>query len=229
MSITLTETRYPVNDVYACVQGEGCQTGVAMILLRLHGCAVGCPWCDTKETWDFLPHLEQKSLADALGSNGRYVNLSAPDIVAYIRENMSGPRWVLLTGGEPAQYDLHVLVESLHEAEYLVALETSGTELGHVNTAVDWVCVSPKIDMPGGKQVLPQALATADEIKHVVGKQKDIDQLDVLLEGVTLKPNVQICLQPVSTSPKATDLCTETVIKRGWRLSVQMHKYIGAR
>ncbi len=229
MSMTLTETRYPVNDIYACVQGEGCQTGVAMILLRLHGCAVGCPWCDTKETWDFLPELEQIALADALGSNGRYSYLTAPHIAAYIRENMPGPRWVLLTGGEPAQYDLHALVNSLHEDGYLIALETSGTEVGHVNTAVDWVCVSPKIDMPGGKQVLPQALATADEIKHVVGKQKDIDQLDALLEGVTLKPNVQICLQPVSTSPKATDLCTETVIQRGWRLSVQMHKYIGAR
>lgn len=225
----MSQITYPVNDVYACVQGEGCQTGVAMILLRLHGCDVGCPWCDTKETWDFLPALEQKSLADALGSNGRYVNLSPSEIVAYIRENLPGPRWVLLTGGEPAQYDLSPLVDALHESSYLVALETSGTELGHIGAGIDWVCVSPKIEMPGGKQVLPEALATADEIKHVVGKQKDIDQLDSLLEDVTLKPHVQICLQPVSTSPKATDLCTAVVIQRGWRLSVQMHKYIGVR
>ncbi len=222
-------TLYPINDVYACVQGEGCQTGVAMVLLRLHGCAVGCPWCDTKETWEFLPALEQSGLADTLGSNGRYVNLSAAEIVTYIRENSPGPRWVLLTGGEPAQYDLHALVESLHESGYLVALETSGTEVGHVGANIDWVCVSPKIGMPGGKQVLPEALSTADEIKHVVGKQADIDQLEALLHGATLKPAVQICLQPVSTSRKATDLCTETVIQRGWRLSVQMHKYIGAR
>ena len=229
MNPNVTETRYPVNDVYACVQGEGCQTGVPMILLRLHGCAVGCPWCDTKETWDFLPTLEQQSLVDALGSNGRYSYLTAPKIAAYIRENMPGPRWVLLTGGEPAQYDLRSLVNSLHEEGYQVALETSGTELGHVGAGIDWVCVSPKIEMPGGKQVLPEALSTADEIKHVVGKKKDIDQLDALLDGVTLKQDVQICLQPVSISPKATALCTAVVIERGWRLSVQMHKYIGAR
>lgn len=225
----MSQSVYPVNDVYACVQGEGCQTGIAMILLRLHGCAVGCPWCDTKETWDFLPTLEQKNLADALGSNGHYVNLSPSDIVAYMQENLPGPRWVLLTGGEPAQYDLSALVNALHEAGYQVALETSGTELGHIGAGVDWVCVSPKIGMPGGKRVLPEAVATADEIKHVVGKQADIDQLDALLAGVALQPQVQICLQPVSTSPKATDLCTETVIERGWRLSVQVHKYIGVR
>ncbi|MCA9982096.1 MAG: 7-carboxy-7-deazaguanine synthase QueE [Anaerolineales bacterium] len=225
----MSQITYPVNDVYACVQGEGCQTGVAMVLLRLHGCAVGCPWCDTKETWDFLPELAQTDLASALGSNGRYVNLSPSAIVAYMREHMPGPRWVLLTGGEPAQYDLRPLVKSLHEGGYLVALETSGTELGHVGADIDWVCVSPKIDMPGGKQVLPEALATADEIKHVVGKQKDIDLLDELLAGAILKPSVQICLQPISISPKATDLCTETVIARGWRLSVQTHKYIGVR
>lgn len=222
-------TRYPVNDVYACVQGEGCQTGVAMILLRLHGCAVGCPWCDTKETWDILPELEQANLDDALGSNGRYATLTAPEITAYIQRNFSGPRWVLLTGGEPAQYDLPPLVMSLHEAGYQVALETSGTELGHRHAPLDWVCVSPKIEMPGGKNVLPEALTTADEIKHVVGKPQDIAQLDALLAGATLKPEVQICLQPVSTSPKATTLCTETVIQRGWRLSVQTHKYIGVR
>jgi 6-pyruvoyltetrahydropterin/6-carboxytetrahydropterin synthase len=43
-------TSYVVNDIYTCIQGEGVQTGVAMVLLRLQGCAVGCPWCDTKET-----------------------------------------------------------------------------------------------------------------------------------------------------------------------------------
>jgi hypothetical protein len=37
--------------------------------------------------------------------------------------------------------------------------------------------------MPGGKVVRPEALAGADEIKHVAGRQRDIDELDVLLAG----------------------------------------------
>jgi 7-carboxy-7-deazaguanine synthase len=121
------------------------------------------------------------------------------------------------------------LVAAIQQTGRKVALETSGTEVGHVDAGIDWVCVSPKIGMPGGKVVLPAALAVADEIKHVVGRERDIEQLDGLLTAVALKPDVQICLQPVSVSPKATALCLETVQQRGWRLSVQMHKYIGAK
>lgn len=217
---------YPVNDIYTCVQGEGVQTGVAMVLLRLHGCAVGCPWCDTKETWEFAAQNEVATITEVLGANPQFTWQTAVSIADYIQANHPGPKWVLLTGGEPAQYELRPLVDALHENGFKIALETSGTELGHLNANIDWVCVSPKLNMPGGRQVLPEALAVADEIKHVVGKQKDIDELDHLLTTFPHKENVQFCLQPVSVSPKATQLCLDAVQQRGWRLSVQMHKYI---
>lgn len=218
---------YPVNDIYTCVQGEGVQTGVAMVLLRLHGCAVGCPWCDTKETWELAAANEKPTLAEALGTNPYYVQMSAAEIAAYIRSHHPGPKWILVTGGEPAQYECGPLVAALQQAGWQTAIETSGTETGHVSAGFDWVCVSPKLNMPGGKTVLPAALAVADEVKHVVGRQRDIEELDALLATVALKESVQICLQPVSVSERATALCLDTVQQRGWRLSVQMHKYIG--
>lgn len=221
--------RYPVNDCYSCVQGEGVQTGVAMVLLRLHGCQVGCPWCDTKETWVFDPTNEMETLTAALGANGRFSYQTAEQIADYISANHPGPKWVLVTGGEPAKYDCRELVKCLHDRGLLVALETSGTETGHIEAGFDWVCVSPKLDMPGGKAIQPGAMSSAHEIKHVVGIQRDIDELDQLLAQSRLRPDVQLCLQPVSTSAKATQLCLDTVQARGWRLSIQMHKYIGAR
>lgn len=220
---------YPINDCYACIQGEGVQTGVAMVLLRLHGCAVGCPWCDTKETWDFVADNQVETLAAALGANPRYAYWDAAAIAQYITIHHPGPKWVLVTGGEPAQYALQPLVAALHASHYQVALETSGTEIGHLGAGFDWVCVSPKLNMPGGKHVQAAALASADEIKHVVGRQQDIDNLDDLLAHHPTKPDVQICVQPVSLSQKATDLCMDVVLSRGWRLSVQTHKYIGVK
>ena len=217
---------YPVNDIYTCVQGEGVQTGVAMVLLRLHGCAVGCPWCDTKETWEFAKENEVSSIEDALGANPKYSPLSPTQIADYIAANHAGPQWVLITGGEPAQFELRPLVVALHEKGLKTAIETSGTELGHLDANIDWVCVSPKLNMPGGKTVLPEALTIADEIKHVIGKQKDVAEFDQLLASVDLKENVQLCLQPVSVSPKATQICLDVVQERGWRLSVQMHKFL---
>ncbi len=220
-------TTYPINDIYTCIQGEGVQTGVAMVLVRLHGCAVGCPWCDTKETWEFEADAAKTAIADVLGANPQYAWRSAADIADYVVANHAGPKWILLTGGEPAQYDLAELVAAFHAAGYQVALETSGTERGHLNAPIDWVCVSPKFDMPGGKTVLNDTLAQAHEIKQVVGKQADIDRLDGVLAELDLSAAAQICLQPVSTSAKATELCIETVQARGWRLSVQTHKYLG--
>lgn len=221
--------RYPVNDCYTCVQGEGAQTGVAMVLLRLHGCAVGCPWCDTKETWEMDSSQEMTTLVDTLGANPRYTYLTAAEIAAHIGQNHPGPKWVLVTGGEPAQYELAPLVAALHAVNFRVAIETSGTEKGHLDANFDWVCVSPKLNMPGGKQVHIETLTQADEIKHVVGRPADIDNLDALLAAAQPPDSTQICLQPVSTSPKATELCLETVMARGWRLSVQTHKYIGVK
>ena len=80
--------------------------------------------------------------------------------------------------------------------------------------------------MPGGKILIPEVLKKADEVKMVVGKPSDLDKLDWVLKWAT---NSEICLQPVSQSEKATQLCIDKVIKRGWRLSVQVHKYIGVK
>ncbi|HUM72265.1 MAG TPA: 4Fe-4S cluster-binding domain-containing protein, partial [Chloroflexota bacterium] len=215
----MSDILYQVNDLYTCVQGEGGQTGVAMVLLRLHGCAVGCPWCDTKETWVLEPQHQVDTLAAAQGANPRYVYLTAAAIAEHIQTNHPGPKWVLVTGGEPAQVGLRPLVTAIPAIGLKAAIETRGTEIGHVEAGFDWVCVSPKLNMSGGKVIQPAALAVADEIKHVVGRQQDIDELDELLTAVPLKPDAHICLQPVSVSAKATALCLEVVQQRGWRLS----------
>lgn len=220
-------TIYRVNDIYSCIQGEGVQTGVPMALLRLHGCGVGCPWCDTKETWHTDQQNRADTLSDALGATPLWCELSGSEIAAYLRQTYSNLSWVLLTGGEPAEQDLQALCYALHDAGFKVALESSGTALGLFNADIDWVCISPKVNMPGGKQILPAALQRADEVKHVVGKPKDIEVLEGLLQYV--RPKTVICLQPVSQSEKATQLCIRTVMERGWRLSVQMHKYISQR
>jgi 7-carboxy-7-deazaguanine synthase len=221
---------YQVNDIYDSIQGEGVLTGVPMVILRLHGCAVGCPFCDTKQTWLAAPQHRRSSLPEVLGDSPLYCEASPSEIAHYLRTYYGHMKWVLLTGGEPAQADLLGLVNALHDAGYRVALETSGTAIGHLHAPVDWVCVSPKIDMPGGLPVLPEVVHGADEIKFVVGKAADLDKLTELLNRCTLKPNAQVCLQPMSTNERATRLCIQTVMEKGnWRLSLQTHKFVNLR
>lgn len=225
---------YALNDIYPTVQGEGCLAGTAMVVVRLHGCGVGCPWCDTKETWTFGALDQVDTIGEALGQNQKWCLASAVSIASYCRVFCPGPRWILLTGGEPAEQDLAALVAALHASGYKVAIETSGTALGHVGAGCDWVCVSPKIGMPGGKTVDPAAVREAHELKQVVGKMDDVANLLGLLETLHTRYHdtwrlPEICLQPVSCSEKATALCIAEVVKRGWRLSIQTHKILSLR
>lgn len=63
--------------------------------------------------------------------------------------------------------------------------------------------------MRGGYDVLSQALQRADEIKHPVGRVRDIEALDELLETLSDdKPRI-IALQPISRK-KMRRACVST-------------------
>jgi 7-carboxy-7-deazaguanine synthase len=220
-----------LNDLYPTIQGEGAMTGVPMVLIRLQGCGVGCPWCDTKETWVTAAQDRVGTIDEALGTNSRWTDAEPVAIARAARTAAPALAWALVTGGEPAEQDLGPLVAALHVEGFRAALETSGTALGHVGAGFDWVCVSPKMGMPGGKPVLPDVVARADEIKMVVAKPADLEALELLLGQTDRSPKRHqvISLQPVSQQPKATELCLKTCIERGWRLSIQLHKCLGER
>lgn len=223
-------TTYAVNDIYPALQGEGMLAGTPMVLLRLHGCPVGCPWCDTKETWHLTPEHKVSTLAGALGTNPNWTEATATEIASYIAAKYSNLQWVLLTGGEPAMQPLQPLIDALHAKHFQVAIETSGTADGVLRSGCDWVCVSPKIKMPGGRAVLPEVVQMADEIKFVIGKQADIDRIAAYIEEWSIVPEWQtISLQPLSQSSKATQMCIDAAMATGWRISLQMHKYLNLR
>lgn len=220
---------YRVNDVYATLQGEGCQAGVPMALVRLQGCGVGCPWCDTRETWTAPPSHRVGSLEEAAGPGPAWCEAAAETVARRARDLAPAMRWALVTGGEPAEQDLVPLAAALHAEGFRVALETSGTAPGFRGAAIDWFTLSPKVGMPGGRAVLADAVARADEVKWPVGKPADLDALDAFLAEQAPRPETIVCLQPLSTNPRATQLCVETAMRRGWRLSVQAHKFLGLR
>lgn len=216
-----------VNEVFETIQGEGVYTGVAAIFLRLQGCPVGCPWCDTQHTWnkDINDKIPLTQLILTSGDSPAWTELSVEDILNLFKQQGFTARHVVITGGEPCMYDLTELTNRLHEEGYQTQIETSGTFAVKTN-ANTWVTVSPKLDMPGGYEVRSDAMARANEIKHPIAMQKHIDALDELLERCPVKPGTTICLQPISQRPRATELAIKVCRERNWRLSVQLHKYL---
>lgn len=213
-----------VSEFYPTIQGEGLYTGTPVVLLRLQGCTVGCPWCDTKYSWPQHRQVEVMGKSEDMRSDW-----PEEDLATTIASLVPDParRWVLLTGGEPAEQDFRALAQALRRLGLRIMLETSGTAMFD-RTHVDHVCVSPKLGMPGGKPVLREVVQLADEVKWVVGKQEDLDRLELFLDLHHLRmPEVHVSLQPLSANLHATRLCVAACLKRGYNLSVQVHKTVG--
>jgi 7-carboxy-7-deazaguanine synthase len=195
---------------------------------------VGCPWCDTKETWDIGDSSEQvENLADALSAgfgevSARWCRMSSREIAEAVAAYPVGITWVMLTGGEPALTDLGELVKALHHVGKSVALETSGTAAGLTGAQCDWVCVSPKWRINGSKHlpIIPAVIEQADELKFPIGKREDVERVHLFLDQFPRQDSCEVSLQPLSMSKAATKLVIETCQQEGWRASIQAHKYI---
>lgn len=217
---------FPINEMFETLQSEASLAGTPSVFIRLQGCGVGCPWCDTKHTWEVKPDYRISSavMMEKQQDAPTYAEMSVIDLISAVEQLQS--RHIVLTGGEPCDYDLVELTAALMQAGKTVQIETSGTAPVRV-TPGTWVTCSPKVGMPGGFKVLPEVVRWANEVKMPVGKMRDIETLTALLAETGAEGLV--FLQPLSTNDKATQLCIEEARKRGWRVSLQMHKYRGLR
>ena len=202
-------------------------TGVPAIFLRLQGCPVGCPWCDTKHTWvtDTADQVNADAMLAKTAASAEWAELTAEEILQLFQQQQFTAKHVVITGGEPAMYDLRPLAQVLEAQGMRLQIETSGT-FAIQTSAATWVTVSPKLDMPGGYLVRPDCMQRADEIKYPIAMQKHLDAFDKLLQSCPPRPQAIIALQPISQRPRATELAIAVCQQRNWRLSVQLHKYL---
>jgi len=218
---------YKINEIFETIQGEASYTGTPSIFVRLQGCPVGCAWCDTKQTWEvndtYLVSLEQT--VEKKADSDLWANASAQQIFELFQQRSYQAKHVVITGGEPCMYDLNPLCDMLHEHGYTTQIETSGT-FEILAPEKTWVTVSPKINMRGGYEVLTSAMQRANEIKHPIAMNKHVEELEALFERTGTRPAL-VYLQPISQKAKATKLAIEVCKAKNWRLSVQVHKYLG--
>ncbi|MCC7298988.1 MAG: radical SAM protein [Bacteroidia bacterium] len=199
----MTHFLYPVMEHFYTIQGEGAYAGVPAYFVRLAGCNVGCVWCDVKESWDAegFPTMSGKEIAN-LAKN-------------------SGAVTTVITGGEPAIYDLGELTQSLKDCGMRVHIETSAAY--EIKGHFDWITISPK----KFKFPLPSELPKADELKIIVFNKSDL-QWALEFESL-IKPNAKLLLQPEwDKRNEVLPLIIEFVKNHPkWRISLQTHKYIG--
>jgi len=214
-----------VSEVFHSIQAEGTHTGTPAAFIRLHGCGVRCPWCDTPNTWKYpVQMVKFAELLTAPAESAIVAEVAEEFVAAWVKDQ--GVGHVVITGGEPFEQDLAPLINLLGQ---FVQVETSGTvrPSHEVMGLVDWVTVSPKVNMPGGREFCDEMIFLADEIKMPVGRGRDIEDLLILVKDA--RPETSIWLQPLSLNKKATALCLDAAAWYGWRVSLQCHKMAGIR
>lgn len=218
---------YKINELFETIQGEGSFTGQPSIFIRLQGCPVACSWCDTKHTWpvELSDEVTREVMLAKSQETSQWANFSVEQILTLIIERDYKAKHIVITGGEPCMVDLTPLCNAFDELGYSTQVETSGTFEIKVSEKC-WVTVSPKINMRGGYPILNSAMMRADEIKHPIATEQHVDDLKALLAEHAIT-NTPIYLQPISQKARATQLAIETCIANNWRLSVQVHKYLG--
>lgn len=202
---TITQTfTYPIVETFHSVQGEGYWTGVNAFFIRLGGCDVHCPWCDTKHSWNRDRHPQKSTL----------------DLVSAAKA--ANPAIVIVTGGEPLMHNLFPLTTALKDAGMQVHLETSGAH--PLSGDFDWVTFSPKQFKAPHDSIYSQT----SELKVVVTNEYDLKWAE---QQAALVPETALYyLQPEWNTPSSKDLIFNYILQNPeWRISLQTHKLLQIR
>lgn len=192
----------PLMEEFYTLQGEGRNMGLAAYFIRIGGCDVGCKWCDSKPSWNV----------------NHFPPVSADEIAA--RAASYPAKTVVVTGGEPSLYPLDYFTNLLHSKGVKTMVETSASH--YLTGSWDWICLSPKKNVPPVKDVL----SIASELKVIIENESDL--LWAEENAKLVNQDCLLYLQPEwSISEKIMPWLTDYVMKNPkWRISLQSHKYM---
>ena len=209
---------YAVKEVFYTLQGEGCHAGRPAVFCRFAGCNLWsgreadradavCRFCDTEFVGTDGTGGGKFTIAESLASH----------VAAHWPAGVAGPRFVVLTGGEPLLQVDAALIDALHAQRFEIAVETNGSV--PAPSGIDWLCVSPKAGAPllqrSGQElkvVVPQDGIDLGELDGLDFAQRRVQPMD----GPDLAVNTDWAVRWCLAHPR-------------WQLSLQTHKLLGIR
>lgn len=189
-----------IMEIFSSFQGEGPFVGTPATFIRLTGCNLNCEFCDTENV------------------NEEKINI--PDIVKKIEEYPN--KLIVITGGEPLLQDINYLCLKLLVKGYQVQIETNGTTKPLYPPYNVTYVVSPKIHL---KNVY-NFWKYYDNVyfKFIIQDKSDLMNLNAFIS----ESKNPIFLQPeFSKAKEITELILNTPLTFNYRISGQLHKYLG--
>jgi 7-carboxy-7-deazaguanine synthase (Cx14CxxC type) len=213
---------YLVKEIFYTLQGEGAQAGRAAVFCRFAGCNLWsgyevdrsqavCRFCDTEFVGTDGPNGGEFANA---GELAHAVNRQWPSLRP---STMGATPLIVCTGGEPLLQMDAPLIDAFHTHGFEIAVETNGTL--PLPAGIDWSCVSPKggstLRLVAGdelKLIYPQPGAEPERFEHLDFRYFFIQPMD----GPGRAGNTRLAVEYCLANPR-------------WRVSVQMHKFLGIR
>ena len=204
-----------VNEIFSSIEGEGIRTGYPVTFIRLFGCNIECPYCDTKYAC----------------KGNDFVKMSVSEIVDKVKE--LGFKRVTITGGEPLIHrDIDSLLFTLRFLGYEVNIETNGTvyvgqyvEYDSFILTVDYKSISSGMNNKMDLSNL-SVLQKKDVLKFVVGTVEDLEDMKRVLDEY--KPLCHIFVSPVFGQIEPVEIVNFIKDNKldNCRVQVQLHKII---
>lgn len=204
---------FGISEIFSSVQGEGKYVGCRQLFIRLIGCNMDCPYCDTNT----LAHVKSvPCLLEAVNGYQGKLKLANPvkieDVLPYIKYRLHFPHHsVSITGGEPLLFTdfIRMLANEIKSFNVPLFLETNGTLPEQLKKVIDIVdIISMDIKLPSDVQkeywqVHENFLRIAAQkdvyVKIVVSHQsKEEDFIKAIDIIKNINENILLVLQPIT-------------------------------
>ena len=208
-----------VHSIFYTIQGEGPFSGMPAIFIRLAGCNLQCPGCDT----EYTDHRRAYT-ADQLKR----------EVSTMVREaGGAAAKLAVVTGGEPFRQNITGLVHALQELGYLVQIETNGTLPPSPGLPPCAIVCSPKAPKVNQRLLDFGILAFKYVVDANNGTLEDGLPAAILHGMQPARPPADfdgdIFMSPMDECcPEANarnlGVAVRSCLKHGYRLQVQLHK-----
>jgi len=177
-------------EIFLSIQGEGIYTGIPSVFVRVAGCNLNCPWCDSAYANNPAEGSEM-TVEEVADSTKRYE-----------------VEHVVITGGEPMIYanEIQLLCEDLNKSGKKVTIETNSTLFPegifqsekNVDCNPHLLSLSPKLYQGWDDKIIKKFLAlnckkqikiVVDSIEEAIDALNRLKGFEIEKENIFLMPN----------------------------------------
>lgn len=213
-----------VHSIFHTIQGEGIYAGVPSVFVRLAGCNLQCPGCDTEYTQGRMV-TPINSILERIGD-------------LFPETPFERPRLVVITGGEPLRQNISPLCHALLSLGAMIQVETNGT----YNPPPSFPSQVKIVCSPKASRVAPALLGHISAYKYVLqaGRVNPNDGLPNSILGkddlAPARPHPAfegpVYISPMDEQNKELnqanlEAAVKICLRFGYIFNLQLHKLLG--